>query len=235
MRTLNAIASACALLPGLALAQTAPAGHWEGNIQTPDREITIVLDLAKNDKGAWVGTLAQPEQNVKGAPLTDIQVAEKNVKFRLAPSANAPSMDCTVTSETAMKCAITGPGGDVSADFKRTGDAKVELPKAEAAVSKELEGDWEGVLDTPMGSLHLVVHFKNQPDKTLKATLDSPDQGATDLPLNDVAQKGTAVEFQLRMVGGAFKGALNKEATEMAGDWSQGGGSLPLTLKKKKA
>jgi hypothetical protein len=76
------------------------------------------------------------------------------------------------------------------------------------------------------------VHFKNQPDKTVKATLDSLDQNSMDLPLTDVVQKGPAIEFQLRLVNGGYKGTLNKESTQLAGEWSQSGSSMPLTLKK---
>jgi hypothetical protein len=47
-----------------------------------------------------------------------------------------------------------------------------------------------------------------------------------------VIQKESAVEFQLRIAGGGFKGTMNKEGTQLVGDWTQGGGSLPLTLKK---
>jgi hypothetical protein len=62
--------------------------------------------------------------------------------------------------------------------------------------------------------------------------MDSLDQNSLDLPLTDVVQKASAVEFQLRLVNGGFKGTLNKEATQIAGEWSQGSSSLPLTLKK---
>jgi hypothetical protein len=77
--------------------------------------------------------------------------------------------------------------------------------------------------------------LKNQPDKTVKGTLDSLDQNAMDLPLTDVVQKGSAVEFLLSLVNGAYKGTLNKDATQMEGEWSQGGVSLPLILKKAAA
>jgi hypothetical protein len=35
-------------------------------------------------------------------------------------------------------------------EFKRTGEAKVELIPDSPAVSKELEGDWEGLFGGPM-------------------------------------------------------------------------------------
>ena len=225
----------CASLTA-AYAQTGPAGHWEGAIQLPDRELQIAVDLAKDDKGGWTGAFAQVTQNVRNVPLADIKVEDKSVKFRIAAGGgNAPDFDCTLESPTAMKCTLTTPGGSVTSALKRTGEAKVELPKSSAAVAAELEGNWEGSVDTPNGTLRLVVHFANQPDKTVKATLDSPDQNAMGLPLTDVVQTGSAVEFQLRLVNGGFKGTLNKEATQMAGEWSQGGGSVPLTLKKSAA
>ena len=102
-------------------------------------------------------------------------------------------------------------------------------------MSKELEGDWEGAISLPNGqSRPVVIHFKNQPDQTVEATIDSPSQGAQGLPLKGVAQKGAVVEFAVQAVGGSYKGTLNKEGTEMAGEWTQGQGAAPLTLNLKK-
>lgn len=216
-----------------AFAQTGPAGHWEGTLQVPDRELQIAVDLAKDDKGAWIGTFSQTAPNPMKVPLADIKVDDKGVKFRIAVGgANAPSFDCSLESPPSMSCTLTTPGGSLTSAMKRTGEAKVDLPKASPAVSPELEGDWEGTVDTPNGPLRLAVHFKNQPDRTVKAAMDSLDQKSMDLPLTDILQKESAVEFQLKLVGGAYKGTLNKEATQLVGDWSQGGASLPLTLKK---
>ena len=232
---LHLAALTCALLPA-AFAQTGPAGHWEGTLPVPNREIQIVVDLAQDAKGLWIGTFSQATQNGPTVPLADIKVDDKSVKFRIAAGgANAPDFDCGLENPGSMRCTLTTPGGALTSTLKRTGEAKVDLPKSSPAVSGELEGNWEGSLETPGGALKLVVHFKNQPDKTVKATLDSPDQNSVDLPLTDIVQKGPAVEFQLRLVNGGFKGTLNKEATQLGGEWTQGGNSLPLTLKKSAA
>jgi uncharacterized protein YciI len=105
-------------------------------------------------------------------------------------------------------------------------------PKTSAAVSADLEGDWEGAIGVMDRSLRVIVHFRNQPDKTVKATLDSPDQKIGDLPLTEVAQKDSRVEFQLRQVNGSYRGVLNKEGNQLVGEWTQSGNSAPLTLKK---
>jgi hypothetical protein len=221
---------AVCLTPGFA--QTGPAGHWDGALQVPDHEVSIAVDLARDDKGAWIGTFSQTAQNVT-VPLADVKVDDKSVKFRVpgyGPS--APAFDCVLETSSSLRCTVAAGGGSFPAPMKRTGEAKIELPKAGTAVAAEFEGAWEGSVDTPNGSVRLVVHFKNQPDKTVVATLDSPDQNASDLPLTDVVQQGSALEFQLRLANGGFKGALNKEATQIVGEWSQGGGSTPLVLKK---
>jgi hypothetical protein len=226
----------CGVFITAAFAQSGPAGHWEGTLQVPDRDVQIAVDLAKDDKGSWSGAFAQTTDGVSNVPLADIKVDDKTVKFKIAAGGpNAPDFDCSLDSPTSMKCTLTTPGGAVTASMKRTGEAKVELPKASPAVGAELEGNWEGSIETPNGALRLVVHLKNQPDKTVKGTLDSPDQNAMDLPLTDVVQKGSAVEFLLRLVNGAYKGTLNKDATQMEGEWTQGGASLPLILKKAAA
>ena len=222
------------LTAGFAQTGPGPAGHWEGTVQLPDRELQIVVDLAKDDKGAWIGAFAQTTQNVRNVPLADIKVADSSVKFRIAAGGgNAPAFDCNLENPTSMNCNLSTPGGTLAVPMKRTGEAKVDLPKSSPAVTAELEGNWEGSIDTPNGTLRIIVHFSNQQDKTVKATLDSPDQNSADLPLTDVVQKGSAVEFQLRLVNGGYKGTLNKEATELSGEWTQGGNSVPLVLKKR--
>ena len=118
-------------------------------------------------------------------------------------------------------------------EFKRTGEAKVELIPASPAVSKELDGDWEGSLKMGNGAFPMVFHLKNQPDKTVMETFDTGN--ATDLPLNDVKQTGQKVEFGMRIAHGAFQGTLNKEGTELAGQFTHEENSVPLTLRKKSA
>ncbi len=98
--------------------------------------------------------------------------------------------------------------------------------------SSKLVGVWDGTLDTGGPKLRLVVEFAKAADGTLKGDLDSPDQGAMDLALSAITLEGDRVRFELKAVGGVFEGTLNKESTEITGEWHQGG-SLPLVLKRR--
>src|SRR5690242_12945028 len=86
----------CAFLAP-AFAQSGAAGHWEGTLQVPDREIKITVDLGQDAKGAWIGAFSQATQNVNNVALADIKVDDKSVKFRIAAGgSSSPAFDCSL-------------------------------------------------------------------------------------------------------------------------------------------
>ncbi len=210
--------------------EAAPSGHWEAEIagDGPQR-IRVTLDVAKNAKSEWIASMGLPSDNKTGLVVKDLVVNGKSVKFVALELMSTP-FELTLGPDGNMKGTISRPGSP-PVEFKRTGVAKVELIPASPAVSRELEGDWEASLPMPSGAFRLVFHFKNQPDHTVMTTFDTPT--ATNLPLNDVKQTGQKVEFGMRIAHGAFQGTLNKEGTEMAGQFTHERSSMPLTLRKQ--
>lgn len=96
-------------------------------------------------------------------------------------------------------------------------------------------GRWEGSLALPNGqNIGVVIKITEGPDGKLAATLDSPSQGAVDLPLSDVVGEDHVLRFKLAVVNGSFEGKLEGDDT-IVGAWTQGPGSLPLTLKRAPA
>src|SRR5579864_9143257 len=94
MRTITRLSLTALLLfvPATALvAQAAvdPSGHWTGAIHVPpfngagSREVAIDIDLAKNARGALDGTFSQPDQNIKGLPLSTVSLAGQTVSFEI--------------------------------------------------------------------------------------------------------------------------------------------------------
>jgi hypothetical protein len=223
----------------LVCAQAGPDGHWEGSFTVNNRETGLSLDLAKNAKSEWIASMGLPSQNMTGLVVMDVAVNGKSVKF-VAVELQMATCDLTLGPDGRMKGTMSAPQGPMSTqgpmpvELKRTGEAKVELIPRSPAVSKELEGDWEGSLQDPNGALHpLVFHFKNQPDKTVAATMDNPERNFMAMPLNNVKQTGQKVEFGLKIAGASFQGSLNKEGAELAGEFIHDAGSMPLTLRKK--
>jgi hypothetical protein len=207
------------------------AGHWEGEvIGDGAQRIRVSLDLDKNAKSEWIASMGLPAENMTGLVVQDVTVEGKSVKFVAVELMMTP-FDLTLGPEGTLKGTTSGPVAQ-PVEFKRTGEAKVELIPASPAVSQQLEGDWEGTIQTPGRPVLMVFHFKNQPDKTVMATFNT-DDGAGLLPLNDVRQTGQKVEVGMRIAHGRFEGTLNKEGTELSGQFTHGEITKPLTLRKK--
>lgn len=213
-------------------AQTGPAGHWEGAFKANDREIGLGLDLARNAKSEWIASMSLPAQNVTGLVVTDVVVNGNSVKF-VAVELMMAKFDLGLEPDGRMKGTLSNRQTTAPIELKRTGEAKVELLPASPAVSKELEGDWEGSLETPGRAFRMIFHFKNHADKTVTATIDTPDSGGFGLPLNNVRQTGRKVEVGIRIAHATFEGVLNPEGTELTGLFTHGENRIPLTLRKK--
>lgn len=93
-----------------------------------------------------------------------------------------------------------------------------------------VEGAWQGTLDVPGAKLRLVLKISKKPDGTLTAKLDSLDQGAMDIPVDEVTFKDGALRFEIKNLMVTYEGKLS--GAEVVGQFKQGGFTLPLTLKK---
>ncbi|MGI8783133.1 MAG: alpha/beta hydrolase family protein [Acidobacteriota bacterium] len=99
------------------------------------------------------------------------------------------------------------------------------------AQSQSPLGVWIGTLDAG-AKLRLVVRITAGADGSLIGKLDSPDQGALGITIDSVTLKNKTLRFELKVIGGVFEGTLDEPGTEISGNWSQGGFSAPLVLKK---
>jgi len=218
-------------LAGVAI-MPAQSGHWEGEIQTPERTFRIVVDLAKNDKGEWMGAVSVPSQNAKGIMLEEIVVQEYKVQFTIKGVPGHQTFE-GATSEDRKRMSGTFNLADQSLPFQmtRTGDAEFEPPAKSTPLAKDLEGDWEGTLDTHVTKLHVKLHLANGPDGGT-GTIVSVDQGGTEIPIAAVTQKDSNLKLELPMIGGEFSGDVSADRKEIAGKWTQSTGTLPLTFKR---
>lgn len=62
-----------------------------------------------------------------------------------------------------------------------------------------IKGDWSGKLNAMGQEIPLIFHFSGE-DDNLTATMDSPSQGASDIPVERVELDGTTLE--LSVMGG---------------------------------
>ena len=99
----------------------------------------------------------------------------------------------------------------------------------------DLVGTWEGTLSNGMGGqIRVVVHLSQTPDG-LSATMDSPDQNATGIPVAKATFVDGKLSLDVAKVGGSYLGTFDGAKGEISGNWPQSGQTIPLVLKKKPA
>ena len=107
----------------------------------------------------------------------------------------------------------------------------VSTPAQNPAPPADLTGSWHGTLGTGAVQLRLVLTFTRASDGQYTAVLDSVDQGATS-PTDKVTVTGDKVRVDVGRVKGFYEGTLNKDASEMAGSWTQNAIAQPLSFKR---
>jgi uncharacterized protein len=93
-------------------------------------------------------------------------------------------------------------------------------------------GSWQGILKVGAIELRLVVNITAKADNGLSATLDSPDQGAKSIAIDEITVKDKEFKLELKKVKASFAGKLSDDGKEITGAWTQSGSDLPLTFKR---
>jgi hypothetical protein len=221
-------------VPGAARAQSVdPSGHWEGAITIPGGEIPFQVDLAKNDHGKLIATYSRPENNLKGLPLANVSLDGRAIAFELTVDGGVKFFGTLYADGKTISGDVTARIGNAPFSMTRTGDAQIAPAPKNAAIGKDLEGTWNGTLSLQGMNLHLVLRMANQADGTASATIVTVDQGGIEFPLA-LTQKAASLTLNTPAIGGDFfSGALNA-AGELAGTFSQGPVTAPLTFVRAK-
>lgn len=92
--------------------------------------------------------------------------------------------------------------------------------------AQDLRGAWKGLLEVGPAKLNIVFHIHDDNN----VTMDSPDQGAMDIPTEVVCMKEDSISVTMPRLGAQYAGKLVGE--KINGTFSQMGHSFPLILKR---
>ncbi len=106
------------------------------------------------------------------------------------------------------------------------------LAQIKAPEDTLIAGNWIGSLNFGAQQLRIVIKIKLTDSGYFKGTLDSPDQGAKDIPFDTVTLNSGKIKAASKMIGGVFEGTINMDSLIIRGEWKQGGTTLPLVMKK---
>lgn len=99
-------------------------------------------------------------------------------------------------------------------------------------IKDSIPGSWHGVLSAGALELRLVFNISVNEDLSLKATLDSPDQGAMDIPLGEVILSEDSIRIDAPIAQGFYIGRIVSQSS-IEGEWHQSGRSFKLDLDRQ--
>jgi hypothetical protein len=237
--TVHAIACAVWILTSLgvqgaaapAQGKAGPAGHWEGSIQIPGQELQIEIDLADRGGGKWEGAINIPSQGLKGYPLSGIAVQGSTVSFLMKGVPGEPNFKGTVSKDAkSISGDFSQGGGNTTFSLAWKGEAKLVAAAKSTAITKDLEGSWEGSIDVQGKTLRLVLKLANEAGAAT-GTLVSVDQGGAEIPITTITQNGAHLTVAVTTVSGTLD--LDLKDGQLAGTWSQGPLTAPIVFKRK--
>jgi hypothetical protein len=214
---------------------TGPSGHWEGSIRSSIGELSFEIDLDKNSAGEFAGTFNQSTEHFTGLPLANVVVEDKSVRFQIKGALGARAFKGTISDDgKSISGDYSQSGYTIPFSLTRTGDARFEAAVKNAAIGKELEGVWNGTLAADREQLRAILTLSNQSDGTASGSLVTMDDGL-EIPIASITQKASSLTLDLKAVGASYSGALNPDATELAGTYTRGSIVLPLTFHRSTA
>ncbi len=200
---------------GLSSAQEI-VGDWQGTLKAGGAELRLILHVARNADGRLKATLDSVDQGANGIPVTSISLKDSKLNFTV--DAVHGTYEGKVTAGADEISGTWTQGQSLPLSFKRAA-APVKTEHKPAKPS-DIDGAWLGTLDTGAMKLRVVFHITNTEDGLI-ATLDSPDQGKSGIPVTSVTRKGASLTLDVKSIVGVFEGKIGSDLSTIDGSWTQ--------------
>jgi len=217
-----------------------PEGRWEGSVLIPDKELHLVVDLARDGTGAWTGSIIIPGLGIKGAPLSKIVVTGADLSFDTGKALESPpygpaAFDAHLASADAMAGEMRQGGNSAKFSLARVAPAQVESRARSTPVGRDLEGPWTGEFELGGYPRHVTITFENHADAAATAKFVIVGKQTTDVPVDLVIEEGSLLRIESQANGVAFEGRFARESGQIKGIVELGPLELPLVLRRAAA
>ena len=95
------------------------------------------------------------------------------------------------------------------------------------------QGTYSGTLQAGEAQLHLLLHLSKGANGSLRATLDSLEQGVFAIEANSASFANFNLKLELTSVGARYEGKVTPDHEIIYGNWSQGDVSIPLIFRRE--
>ncbi len=210
-------------------------GAWQGTLQIQQASLRGVLKIGKSN-GLYHATLDSIDQRLADIPVSKLVYDYPTV------TAELPSLGASYEGK------VDPAGRQMSGTLKQANlklpwtlqwtatPDKIPEPMAESDYQpgSAAQGAWQGTLRAGPIPLRLNFRIGANADGACRAEMDSVDQGVTALAASSASFDAPTVKVNFNQIGGAFQGDLSADQSQLAGTWTQGGKTFPLTLKRAK-
>lgn len=205
-------------------AQQDISGTWSGQLPvSKSSKLEVHFILTHQPDGSYKAVLTSPDQGgIKNVPANTVEFKDGHLKI---------TVDALSGSYDGML-----QNGKFDGQWHQPGSVlPLELspytaPVLSDAAKKELMGQWNGKLTSPVGALAIVFRFEKGTGGKFVGFLDSPDQGAKGIPIGDIELADKKLKLTVPRARGEYTATFDGQ--RMVGTWKQGGQGLPLVMNK---
>jgi hypothetical protein len=225
--TVSTAPGAGAAAPAATPAGASIAGDWNGSLNTGGATLRLVLHIATAKDGAFTGTLDSLDQSVMGIPITTITLKDSKLALTID------------TVHGTYEGQVKPDGSGIDGTWTQTQPMTLNFARGPAAAAagpepappSDIDGTWAGTLDVNGTTLHILLKVTNTADG-LTAKVQSPDQSPAWLTASAVKRESGTLTASFAALQAEFSGKIASDLSSIDGTFSQGGGSLPLVLKR---
>jgi len=209
-------------------------GRWAGRASLPGRDLDLVVDLAREPSGAWVGSLTVRGFDVKGAPLGNIAVGDAGLAFDAGDALGAPpdgaAFKGRIDAQGAMTGTMSQAGNTAPFRLERVGAAQVDAAPRSTPVAHATEGRWVGRFELGGYPRDVTLDIANQGAAMPQVDFVVVGKATTKLPIDRVAEEDGVLRIESRAYRFAFEGRVRGDRID--GTLELGPTEMPLVLQR---
>jgi hypothetical protein len=106
---------------------------------------------------------------------------------------------------------------------------------ATPATSYDLAGKWDGTVDFGKFKFNLILRVARTNEGRLAVSIDIPEQGQKDVPINALLFNDPDVRIEIDSFGTAYNGKLSSDRNDITGEFEEGPGGRPINVVFKRS
>lgn len=213
------VAASTILFTQSSLAQSDKTENWLGTLDVQVAKLRIQLELQVDENGNYSGDMISLDQGSSRIKLTRVVRTQDKLEFEIQTPAT--KFEGTLNDDQSIATGKFIQGRPFDLTFHRVADVKPD---------KHIQS-WKGTLVAGAQEFDFQFRIFESGEGNLLAKLDSFTEKLAGIQCEvDVTEN--EISFAVPATAAKLVGTLSEDKQTIEGNWIQGGGKFPITLKK---